>query len=163
MGQKIGLSKTKNWSGRNEVIETSGGLHPLWSQDKRLHTPRTADYRHTRQDRWIYIYIAPIYREIWETKKFVLQRINKQMAIEHNNFSLNIKSARSKRAAVLIFLWRCVRWSFVCFFLCSTKCLFPIFHDILELIYIYIYIIISNLSNDRSKASSKTIPPHSAI
>ena len=36
-------------------------------------------------------------------------------------------------------------------------------------IYIYIYIIIiiitiiSNLSNDRSKASSKTIPPHSAI
>ena len=31
-------------------------------------------------------------------------------------------------------------------------------------IYIYIYIyVISNLSNDRSKASSKTIPPHSAI
>ena len=28
---------------------------------------------------------------------------------------------------------------------------------------IYIIIIISNLSNDRSKASSKTIPPHSAI
>jgi len=26
-----------------------------------------------------------------------------------------------------------------------------------------IIIIISNLSNDRSKASSKTIPPHSAI
>ena len=29
--------------------------------------------------------------------------------------------------------------------------------------YIIIIIIISNLSNDRSKASSKTIPPHSAI
>jgi len=28
-------------------------LHPLWPQDKRLHTPRTTDYRHTRQDRWI--------------------------------------------------------------------------------------------------------------
>ena len=41
------------WSGRKEVIETSGRLHPLWPQDKRLHTPRTADYRHTRQDRWI--------------------------------------------------------------------------------------------------------------
>ena len=27
----------------------------------------------------------------------------------------------------------------------------------------YIYIIISNLSNEKSKASSKTIPPHSAI
>ena len=47
------LTKTKNWSDRNEVIETSGRLHPLWPQDKRLHTPRTADYRHTRQDRWI--------------------------------------------------------------------------------------------------------------
>ena len=32
-------------------------------------------------------------------------------------------------------------------------------HDV----YIIIIIIISNLSNDRSKASSKTIPPHSAI
>jgi len=30
-------------------------------------------------------------------------------------------------------------------------------------IIIIIIIIISNLSNDRSKASSKTIPPHSAI
>ena len=47
------LTKTMNWSGRNEVTETSGRLHPLWPQDKRLHTPRTTDYRHTRQDRWI--------------------------------------------------------------------------------------------------------------
>jgi hypothetical protein len=31
------------------------------------------------------------------------------------------------------------------------------------IIIIIIIIIISNLSNDRSKASSKTIPPHSAI
>jgi len=47
------LTKTKNWRGKNEVIETSGRLHPLWPQDKRLHTPRTTDYRHTRQHRWI--------------------------------------------------------------------------------------------------------------
>ena len=47
------LTKTKSWSGRNEVIETSGRLHPLWRQDKRLHTPRTTGYRHTLQDRWI--------------------------------------------------------------------------------------------------------------
>ena len=47
------LQKTKNWSGRNEVTETSGRLHPLWPQNKWLHTPRTTDYRHTRQDRWI--------------------------------------------------------------------------------------------------------------
>jgi len=43
----------EEWSGRNEIIETSGRLHPLWPQDKWLHTPRTTDYRHTRQDRWI--------------------------------------------------------------------------------------------------------------
>jgi len=43
------LSKTKNWSGRNEVIETS-----LWPQDKRLYMPRTTDYRNTREDRWIH-------------------------------------------------------------------------------------------------------------
>ena len=53
-----GLTKTKNWSGRNEVIETSGRLHPLWPQNKRLHTPRTTDYRHTRQDRWIQMELA---------------------------------------------------------------------------------------------------------
>ena len=47
------LKKTKNWSGRNEVIETSGRLHALWPQDKGLHMPRTTDYRHTRQDSWI--------------------------------------------------------------------------------------------------------------
>jgi len=47
------LTKTKNWIGRNEVTETSGRLHPLWPQNKWLHTPRTTDYRHTRQDRWI--------------------------------------------------------------------------------------------------------------
>ena len=48
------LTKTKIWSGRSEVIETSGRLHPVWPQDKRLHTPRTTDYRHSRQDRWIH-------------------------------------------------------------------------------------------------------------
>jgi len=47
------FTKTKNWSGRNEGTETSGRLHLLWKQDKRLHTPRTTDYRHTRRDRWI--------------------------------------------------------------------------------------------------------------
>jgi len=53
MGQKIGLTKTKNWRGRIEVTETSGRLHSLWPQNKWLHTPRTTDYRRTRQDRRI--------------------------------------------------------------------------------------------------------------
>jgi len=52
------FTKTKNWSGRNEVTETSGRPHPLWSQNKWLHTPRTADYRHTRQVRWIQTELA---------------------------------------------------------------------------------------------------------
>ena len=52
------LTKTKNWSGRNEVTETSGRLHPLWPQNKWLHTLRTTDYRHTRQDRWIQTELA---------------------------------------------------------------------------------------------------------
>jgi len=52
------LTKMKKWSGRNEVIETSGRLHHLWPQNKRLHTPRTTDYRHTRQDRWIQTELA---------------------------------------------------------------------------------------------------------
>ena len=52
------LTETENWSGRNEVIETSGRLHPLWPQNKRLHTPWTTDRMHTRQDRWIWMELA---------------------------------------------------------------------------------------------------------
>jgi len=52
------LKETKNWSGRNEIIETSGRLHPLWPQNKRLHTPWTTDNMHTRQDRWIQTELA---------------------------------------------------------------------------------------------------------
>jgi hypothetical protein len=42
-----------NNGGRNEVIETSGRLGPLWPQNKRLHSPRTTHRQHTRQDRCI--------------------------------------------------------------------------------------------------------------
>ena len=52
------LTKTKNWRVRNEVTETSGRLHSLWPQNKWLHKPRTTDYRHTRQDRWIQTELA---------------------------------------------------------------------------------------------------------
>jgi len=48
----------KNWSSRKEVTETSGRLHPLWPQDKWLHTPRTTDYRHSRQHRRIQMELA---------------------------------------------------------------------------------------------------------
>jgi len=52
------LTKTKNWSSTNEFTETSGRLHPLWPQNKWLHTPRATDYRHTRQGRWIQTELA---------------------------------------------------------------------------------------------------------
>ena len=52
------LTKTKNWSSRNKVTETSGRPHPLWPQNKWLHTPRTTDYRHTGQDRWLQTELA---------------------------------------------------------------------------------------------------------
>jgi len=47
------LAEAKNWSSWNEIIETSGRLHPLWPQNKQIHTQRIADYKHTGQDRRI--------------------------------------------------------------------------------------------------------------
>ena len=47
------LTEMKNWSGRNKVTETSGRLDPSWQQNKRLRTPWTTGWMHTRQDRWI--------------------------------------------------------------------------------------------------------------
>ena len=52
------FTETKNWSGKNEIIETSARLHPLWSQNKRLHTPWTKDHMHTRQNKWIQTELA---------------------------------------------------------------------------------------------------------
>jgi len=52
------FTETKIWSGRNEIIETSGRLHPSWPQNERLYTPWTKDYRHTRQYRWIQAKLA---------------------------------------------------------------------------------------------------------
>ena len=47
------LAEAKNWSSWNEIIETSGRLHPLRPQNKQLHTQIITDYKHTRQDRRI--------------------------------------------------------------------------------------------------------------
>ena len=52
------FTETKNWSGRNEIIETSGRLQPSWPQNKRLYTPWTKYYRHTKQDRGIQTELA---------------------------------------------------------------------------------------------------------
>jgi len=47
------LAEAKNWSSWNEIIETSGRLHPLRPHNKQLHTQRITDYKHTGQDRRI--------------------------------------------------------------------------------------------------------------
>jgi hypothetical protein len=52
------LTEMKNWSGRNELIETSGRLHPLWPQNKRLLTSWTTDWMHDRQYRRIQTELA---------------------------------------------------------------------------------------------------------
>jgi hypothetical protein len=52
------FTETKNWSGINEIIETSVRLQPSWPQNKRLHKPWTTDYMHNRQDRWIQTELA---------------------------------------------------------------------------------------------------------
>jgi hypothetical protein len=51
-------NKFKVFQEQNKVIETSGRLHPLWPQNKRLRTSWTTDWMHTRQDRWIQTELA---------------------------------------------------------------------------------------------------------
>jgi len=97
MGQKIGLyslTKTKNWSGRNEVTETSGRLHPLWPQNKWLHTPRTTDYRHIRQYRWIQTELA-FTRAKNATKPNPFEIIPLQTTWKENNWKTKEALARA--------------------------------------------------------------------
>ena len=87
-------TQTKNWSGRNEVTETSGRLHPLWPQNKRLHTPRTTDYRHTRQDRWIQTELAFILAKN-ATKPNPFEIIPLQITRKENNWKTEEALARA--------------------------------------------------------------------
>ena len=52
------LTEAKNWGVRNEVIQTSGRVHPWWPQNKRLRMLWTTDWMHTGQDRWIQTELA---------------------------------------------------------------------------------------------------------
>jgi len=116
------LTKTKNWSGRNEVIETSGRLHPLWPQNKWLHTPRTTDYRHTRQDRWIQTELAFTLAKK-ATKPNPFEIIPLQTTRKENNWTTEEALAR---AAVTLETERikgsnrwCLWWWWLC--LCSYE------------------------------------------
>jgi len=88
------LTKTKNWRGRNEVTETSGRLHRLWPQNKWLHTPRTTDYRHSRQDRWIQTELSFTLAKN-ATKKNAFETIPLQIASKENNWKTEEALARA--------------------------------------------------------------------
>jgi len=97
MGQKLdsdSLTETKNWSGRNEVIETSGRLHPLWPQNKGLLTPWTTDWMHTRQDRWIQTELAFTLAKN-ATKPNTFEIISLQTTRKENNWKTEETLARS--------------------------------------------------------------------
>ena len=88
------LTKTKNWSGRNELTETSVRLHPLRPQNKWLHMPRTTDYRHTRQDRWILTELAFTLAKS-ATKPNPFEIIPLQTTRKENNWKTEEASARA--------------------------------------------------------------------
>jgi len=88
------LTKTKNRSGRNEVTETSDRLYPLWPQNKWLHTPRTTDYRHTRQDRWIQTELASTLAKN-PTKPNLFKIITLQTTRKENNWKTEEALARA--------------------------------------------------------------------
>ena len=111
------LTKTKNWSGRNEVTETSGRLHPLWPQNKWLHTPRTTDYRHTRQDRWIQTELASTLPKN-ATKQNPFEIIPLQTTRKENNWTN--EEALARAAVTLETEWIkgsnpwCLWWWWLC-------------------------------------------------
>ena len=85
-------------SGRNEVAETSGRVHPLWPQNKWLHTPRNTDYRHTRPDGWIQRELAFTLAKN-ATKRNPFEIIPLQTTRKENNWK--IKEALARAAVTL--------------------------------------------------------------
>ena len=116
------LTKTKNWSGRNEVTETSGRLHPLWPQNKWLHTLRTSDYRHTRQDRWIQTELAFTLAKN-ATKPNPFEIIPLQTTRKENNWkteealaraAVTLETERIKGPSSCCLWWWWWWWCFLC-------------------------------------------------
>ena len=82
------------------------------------------------------------------------------------------KTAVKFKTKIFVLLPRITVCLFVCLFVCSLPCryVYRIYSKKENLLLcdkcrrnVSVFVIISNLSKDRSKASSKMIPPHSAI
>ena len=106
------FTEKKNRSGRNEIIATSGRLHPSRPQNKRLYTPRTKDYRHTRQDRWIQTELAFTLAKN-ATKPDPVQIISLQTTRKENNWKteetlaitvVTLETERIKLAQTLMYM-----------------------------------------------------------
>jgi len=69
-------------------------LHPLWPQNKWLHTPRTTDYMHTRQVRWIQTELAFTLAKN-ATKPNPFEIIPLQATREENNWKTEESLARA--------------------------------------------------------------------
>ena len=65
-------------------------LHPLWPQNKQLHTPWTTDWMHTRQDRWIQTELAKN-----ATKPNPFEIISLQTTRKKNNWKTEETLART--------------------------------------------------------------------
>ena len=78
----------------NKVIETSGRLHPSWPQKKRLHTPRTTEHRHIRQDRRIQTELASTLAKNATTPN-PFKIIQLQTTGKENNWQTEETSARA--------------------------------------------------------------------
>ena len=111
------FTKTKSWSGRNEVTKTSGRLNPLWLQNKWLHTPRTTDYRHTRQERWIQTELV-FTRAKNATKPNTFEIIPLQTTRKENNWkneevlaraAVTLETERIKGSNSWCLWWRCIK------------------------------------------------------
>ena len=121
------LTKTKNWRSRNEVTETSGRLHHLWLQNKWLHTPRTTDYRRTRQDRWIQMELVSTLAKN-ATKLNPFEIIPLQTTRKENNWkteealaraAVTVETERIKGSNTLCLWWR---WWWLLTLFRSTAC-----------------------------------------
>ena len=96
----------------------------------------------------------------------ILKQIYSTYRHEYQEYFLGVKIGRCVRLTALPPSWAIVTQSGNLNFLEPSGPLQVCNGTTLPFIFIYAYvdiIIISNLSKDRSKASSKTIPPHSAI
>jgi len=133
------LTETKNWNGRNEVIETSGRLHPLWPQNKRLRTSWTTNWMHTGQDRWIQTEMAFTLAKN-ATKPNTFEIISLQTTRKKNNWKteetlaravVTLETERIKGSNPWCLWWRWWWWWRMCRALFRRYQLFPEMEEML--------------------------------